>query len=514
MYKNLVKKRNNPIGSLISQSSSTGKLTSTENQMKKLLKNQFSSIPNILVLPSEQIRIQNTKSNFSTKVSEELKQNNNFEKITNESTICVISSKVTKEEPEISKIKKMTNGQLLDLLESKKILHHRLEVLLGDKTRAVQIRRMFFASKMSKEENNFDSIPYENYNYDKVYGVCCESVIGYVPIPVGIIGPLKMNEKEFFVPMATTEGCLVASAQRGLNALAVSGVSSHILSDGMTRAPVVEMPNATEATKLKFWIEENFGNIAKEFNSTSNYAVLNEIKTTIAGRKLFIRFKCFSGDAMGMNMVTKGVTQSLIYIKDNFPNMEVISVSGNYCTDKKPSAINWIEGRGKTVVSDCVVPSDVVKNVLKTTVDKLVRLNIDKNLIGSAMSGSIGGFNAHASNILTAIFIACGQDVAQNVESSNCITLMEKTENGDLYISCTMPSLEVGTVGGGTNLDAQSKCLDIIGVKGSDKSQPGLNSQTLAKVVCSTVMAGELSLMSALTTGDLMNSHLRLNRAK
>ena len=140
---------------------------------------------------------------------------------------------------------------------------------------------------------------------------------------------------------------------------------------------------------------------------------------------------------------------------DYFPEMKVISLSGNYCTDKKPAAINWIEGRGKSVVAEGIVPGDAVKSILKTTVDALVRLNIQKNLIGSAMAGSVGGFNAHASNILTAIYLATGQDPAQNVESSNCMTLMEAINDGkDLLITCSMPSIEVGTVGGGTILSS------------------------------------------------------------
>jgi len=278
----------------------------------------------------------------------------------------------------------------------------------------------------------------------------------------------------------------------------------------MTRGPVVQMSNAKRASEVKFWIEEKFNLIAKEFNSTSNYARLKEIKVAIAGRKIFIRFKFSTGDAMGMNMITKAVTKAMIFIKNNFKDMDILSVSGNYCTDKKPSSINWIEGRGKSVVCDSIVPQEIVKSILKTNVDDLVSLNINKNLIGSAMSGSIGGYNAHASNIVTAIFLATGQDAAQNVESSNCITLMEKTKEGDLYISCTMPSIEVGTVGGGTHLNAQSSCLDIIGVKGSNKENPGMNAQILASVICGTVMAGELSLMSALSSGDLLKIILKI----
>jgi len=218
---------------------------------------------------------------------------------------------------------------------------------------------------------------------------------------------------------------------------------------------------------------------------------------------------------MGMNMISKAVEASLYELTSIFSNAEIISVSGNYCTDKKPAAMNWIEGRGKSVVAEAVITKHVVEKLLKSTAKNLVELNIAKNLVGSAMAGSIGGFNAHAANLVTAIYIACGQDPAQVVESANCITIMELTgpNKEDLYISCTMPSIEVGTVGGGTNLKAQSSCLKILGVQGSNEREPGANARNLARFVCSTVLAGELSLMSALASGQLVNSHLKYNRA-
>ncbi|EGG24721.1 hydroxymethylglutaryl CoA reductase [Cavenderia fasciculata] len=220
-----------------------------------------------------------------------------------------------------------------------------------------------------------------------------------------------------------------------------------------------------------------------------------------------------TGDAMGMNMVSKGVEKALEVITEYFPEIDVLSLSGNVCTDKKPSAINWLEGRGKSVVCEAIISGDIVRDVLKTSVDSLVSLNIDKNLIGSAMAGSVGGFNAHASNIVTALYIATGQDPAQNVESSNCITLMEQINDGkDLYISVTMPSIEVGTVGGGTHLPAQAACLDLLKIRGANLEKPGANSEQLARVVAGAVMAGELSLMSALAAGHLVRSHLKHNR--
>lgn len=194
--------------------------------------------------------------------------------------------------------------------------------------------------------------------------------------------------------------------------------------------------------------------------------------------------------------------------------MLVLALSGNYCTDKKPAAINWIEGRGKSVVAEAVIPGKIVQTVLKTTVKDLCNLNIKKNLIGSAMAGSIGGFNAHAANILTAVFLATGQDPAQNVESSNCMTLMEPTNDGvDLRMSVTMPSIEVGTVGGGTVLAPQGAVLEMLGLRGAHHSQPGANAQSLARLVAAAVMAGELSLLSALAAGHLIKAHMAHNRS-
>jgi len=318
--------------------------------------------------------------------------------------------------------------------------------------------------------------------------------------------------------MATTEGCLVASTHRGSKAISESGGATvTIIGRGMTRAPVVRFPDSRRGSELVAWIQDpvNFAAVQRAFDSTSRFATLKSVKPTMAGRLVYLRFKSDTGDAMGMNMISKGTEKVLEMLQTLFRDMEVIALSGNMCTDKKPAAINWIEGRGRTVVADAIISGHIVEKLLKTTVNDLIDLNQSKNLIGSAMAGSVGGFNAHAANILTAIYIATGQDPAQNVESSNCITLMESYNNGrDLYISCTMPSIEVGTVGGGTFLPAQATCLDILNVKGASYERPGAHADQLARVVCAAVLAGELSLMSALAAGHLMSSHMALNRAK
>eukprot|EP01121_Diplochlamys_sp_Union-15-3_P016139 TRINITY_DN5440_c0_g2_i1.p1 TRINITY_DN5440_c0_g2~~TRINITY_DN5440_c0_g2_i1.p1 ORF type:complete len:651 (-),score=102.15 TRINITY_DN5440_c0_g2_i1:47-1999(-) len=410
-----------------------------------------------------------------------------------------------------------SDQQILDLVQNGRLLPHKLEDHVTDSSRAVSIRRQLIAKKLNHLVD-MSEIPYKHFNYDNVKGKCCENVIGYLPIPIGVAGPLLVNNREFQVPMATTEGALVASTHRGCKAISMSGGANAVVTaNGMTRGPCVRLPDCKRAAELKSWIEKpnNYKLIEEAFNSTSRFGRLLSIKTTLAGRNVYIRFKAKTGDAMGMNMISKGVEKAIELMRTFFKDMEVICISGNYCTDKKPAAINWIEGRGRSVVADAVIKGSVIRDVLKTTVSNIVDVNTSKNLIGSAMAGSIGGFNAHAANILTAIFLATGQDPAQNVESSNCITILEPTNNGeDLYISCTMPSIEVGTVGGGTSLPCQSACLDLINCKGSSSSKPGDNGDTLASLVASAVMAGELSLLAALAAGHLVSAHMQHNRGK
>ncbi|XP_006034688.2 3-hydroxy-3-methylglutaryl-Coenzyme A reductase isoform X1 [Alligator sinensis] len=412
----------------------------------------------------------------------------------------------------------LTDAEVINLVNAKHIPAYKLEMMMETQERGVSIRRQILSQKLP-EPTSLEYLPYRNYNYSLVMGACCENVIGYMPIPVGVVGPLFLDSKEFQVPMATTEGCLVASTNRGCRAICLSGgASSCVLGDGMTRGPVVRLPTACLAAQVKAWLEnsEGFKVIKESFDSTSRFARLQKLHISLAGRNLYIRFQSKTGDAMGMNMLSKGTEKALVRLHEEFPDLQVLAVSGNYCTDKKPAAINWIEGRGKSVVCEAIIPAKVVREVLKTTTEAMVEVNINKNLVGSAMAGSIGGYNAHAANIVTAIYIACGQDAAQNVGSSNCITLMELTgpTNEDLYISCTMPSIEIGTIGGGTNLLPQQACLQMLGVQGASQDNPGENARQLAKIVCATVMAGELSLIAALAAGHLVKSHMIHNRSK
>ncbi|KIM42323.1 hypothetical protein M413DRAFT_70770 [Hebeloma cylindrosporum] len=414
----------------------------------------------------------------------------------------------------------LNDEEIILLALNGKIAAYALEKVLGmnELERAVRIRRALISRASRTQTLESSDIPLTNYDYSRVLGACCENVVGYIPLPLGIAGPLNVDGNLYPIPMATAEGTLVASTSRGCKALnAGGGVTTVLTQDAMTRGPAIDFPTITMAADAKMWIdsEDGYATIKEAFESTSRFAKLKSLKTAMAGRTLFVRFATATGDAMGMNMISKGTEKALEVMQHQYPAMVVLALSGNYCTDKKPAAINWIEGRGKSVVAEAVVPGHVVKTVLKTTVAALVNLNTKKNLVGSAMAGSIGGFNAHASNILTAMFLATGQDPAQNVESSMCMTLMEPTNDGeDLLMTVSMPCIEVGTVGGGTVLGPQQSVLEMLGMRGAHPTHPGQNAQGLARLIASAVMAGELSLLSALAAGHLIRAHMAHNRSQ
>ncbi|WOL12373.1 hypothetical protein Cni_G21139 [Canna indica] len=424
--------------------------------------------------------------------------------------LCTDGAPASQKVPEVS----ADDEEIISSVVAGKTPSYVLESKLGDCRRAAGIRREALRRITGRA---LDGLPLDGFDYASILGQCCELPVGYVQLPVGIAGPLLLDGREYYVPIATTEGCLVASTNRGCKAIAeCGGATSVVLKDGMTRAPAVRLPSAKRAAELKAFLDnpDNFETIAMTFNRSSRFARLQNIQCALAGRNLYMRFCCSTGDAMGMNMVSKGVQNVLDYLQNDFSDMDVISISGNFCSDKKPAAVNWIQGRGKSVVCEAIIKEEVVKKVLKTNVAALVELNMIKNLAGSAVAGALGGFNAHASNIVSAVYIATGQDPAQNVESSHCITMMEAMNDGrDLHISVTMPSIEVGTVGGGTQLASQSACLDLLGVKGASLETPGSNARRLATVVAGAVLAGELSLMSALAAGQLVRSHMKYNRS-
>jgi hydroxymethylglutaryl-CoA reductase (NADPH) len=268
----------------------------------------------------------------------------------------------------------LTDEELIDLSLKGKIPGYALEKTLGDKTRAVKIRRGLVARTHATRETSTllerSLLPYKDYNYDLVHGACCENVVGYLPLPLGVAGPILVDGQNYFLPMATTEGVLVASTSRGAKAInAGGGAITVVTGDGMTRGPCIGFDSLTRAGAAKIWLDSDEGQktMKDAFNSTSRFARLRSMKSAIAGTNIYVRFRATTGDAMGMNMISKGVEHALTVMatEAGFDDMKVVTVSGNYCTDKKAAAINWIDGRGKGVVAEATIPGKVVNSVLK-----------------------------------------------------------------------------------------------------------------------------------------------------
>jgi hydroxymethylglutaryl-CoA reductase (NADPH) len=336
-----------------------------------------------------------------------------------------------------------------------------------------------------------------------------ENPIGAIQIPVGLAGPLKINgintQGEFYVPLATTEGALVASVNRGCSAITdAGGANVRISDDKMTRGPVIKAQSLNEALEIKDWIKNNFKELKKAAEVTTRHGKLLKIDPIlVVGRYLYPRFVFKTGDSMGMNMVTIA-TENALNLLTHKTGAHVVALSGNLCVDKKPSSLNMIEGRGKSLVAEAIIPHEIVENKLKTTTDAIVEVNIAKNLIGSAISGSMG-FNAQYANMIGALFLATGQDEAHIVEGCLGITTTENID-GDLYFSVTLPDVPLATIGGGTRLETARECLEIIDAYGTGKVGK------LAEIVAGTVLAGELSLIGALSAGHLARAHKELGR--
>lgn len=371
---------------------------------------------------------------------------------------------------------------------------------------AVDIRREFLEKKYKIQLTNI-----ANYSLDmgEAQKRNIENPIGAIQIPVGLAGPLKINgintQGEFYVPLATTEGALVASVNRGCSAITeAGGANVRISDDKMTRGPVIKAQSLSEALEIKDWIKNNFKELKKAAEVTTRHGKLIKIDPIlVVGRYLYPRFVFKTGDSMGMNMVTIA-TENALNLLTHKTGAHVVALSGNLCVDKKPSSLNLIEGRGKSLVAEAIIPQEIVENKLKTTTDAIVEVNIAKNLIGSAISGSMG-FNAQYANMIGALFLATGQDEAHIVEGCLGITTTENID-GDLYFSVTLPDVPLATIGGGTRLETARECLEIIDAYGTGKVGK------LAEIVAGTVLAGELSLVGALSAGHLARAHKELGR--
>lgn len=391
---------------------------------------------------------------------------------------------------------------------------HEADKILGNANAGALARRLALEKMLGV---SLSSIGSTILDFEELVGRNIENPIGAVQIPVGIVGPLRVRGQyangDFYVPMATTEGALVASVNRGAKAVTLSGGAvTRIVYDGMTRAPLFWTPSVEEALRLVEWVRENMESIRREAESTTRHGKLVEVQPFITGNLVWLRFVYETGDAMGMNMATIATDKAAEWILANFPGrVRLVAISGNMCTDKKPALINMLLGRGKTVVAEAVIKRDVALKVLKAPPEEIDYVNKAKNLLGTARAGSFS-LNAHIANIIAAIFIATGQDVAQVVESSMGYTWTE-VRNGDLYISVTLPSLEVGTVGGGTRLPTQREALSIMGVAGGGEP-PGTNARKFAEIIAATVLAGELNLLAALAANELARAHKLLGRGE
>ncbi|MFB6108251.1 MAG: hydroxymethylglutaryl-CoA reductase (NADPH) [Haloplanus sp.] len=340
-----------------------------------------------------------------------------------------------------------------------------------------------------------------------------ENMVGAAQIPMGVAGPVTVHggavDGERYLPMATTEGALVASVNRGCSVLdAAGGATARVTKSGMTRAPVFRVGDVTEAEALASWARDNEAALREAAEATTNHGELLDVTPYVVGDSVFLRFRYDTKDAMGMNMVTIATRAAAEVIEAETP-AHLVALSGNLCTDKKPAAVNAVEGRGRSVSADVTIPRAVVEERLHTTPEAVAEINTRKNLVGSAKAGSLG-FNAHVANVVAAVFLAVGQDAAQVVEGSNAITTAE-TRDGDLYLSVSLASLEVGTVGGGTRLPTQSDALDLLGVAGGG-DPPGSNADALAECIAVGALAGELSLLAALGSRHLSSAHESLGR--
>ena len=335
-----------------------------------------------------------------------------------------------------------------------------------------------------------------------------ENMIGTTQIPLGYAGPVRISgeyaDGEFLVPLATTEGALVASISRGMSVInSGGGARTMVCADAMTRAPVLRVEGIEHSKRVIDWIDSNKAAIDEAVAETTSHGRLVRIDKYPDGRSLYLRFAFETGDAMGMNMATIA-SESVCRLIEKETGAVMVSVSGNMCSDKKPAAINMINGRGKTVVAEALIPKDVVEQRLHTTSAAVQETNYRKNLMGSSLAGTLGA-NAHAANMVAALYIATGQDPAQVVGGSMSVTSCEDV-GGDLYISVRMPTVEVGTVGGGTRLPCQREALSMIGCLGEGKARK------LAEIVAVTVLAGELSTLAAQAAGQLGSAHAALGR--
>jgi hydroxymethylglutaryl-CoA reductase (NADPH) len=336
-------------------------------------------------------------------------------------------------------------------------------------------------------------------------------------IPMRVIGPLKIIgpevDAEVLVPLATFETPLWPSTHRGARATAqAGGIRAVVIDNRMTRSILLEANDIIAAQEALINLQQHKEALQTIIAETSRYARLLDLHTQVVGNLIYVRFEFDTADAAGHNMSTLAADRLLEWILIRFKNLKYVSISGNYCADKKVSAVNGILGRGKYVIAEAVLSEDVCRRFLKTTPEKIVQLNIKKNLIGNIISGGLRTANAHFANMLLGFYLATGQDAANIIEGSQGIVYAEM-RGKDLYFTVTIPNIIVGTVGSGKTFDFVRENLRMLGCL--EEREPGENSKRLAIIAACTVLCGELSLLAAQTNpGELMKSHVKLERQK
>lgn len=372
---------------------------------------------------------------------------------------------------------------------------------------AIKTRQQFV-----KEYTDADLTHTSQYSFDPhALAGNCEHFTGVAQIPMGIAGPIKINGEhatgEYLVPMATTEGTLVASYNRGIKVMNLcGGVKCTVVRDAMQRAPVFVFEDARAAREFVEWTKENFAKIAEEAEATSSIARLQYIDPYLSNKFAFLRFNYSTGDAAGQNMVGRATFAACSWILEAYKDYPIkhFYLESNFATDKKASQVNIMRTRGKRVTAEIVLKRDVLIQHMRVEPEQLAYHSSVSN-IGSILSGANNN-GAHSANAITAIFIATGQDVANVSESSAAITYAEITKEGDLYLSITIPSLIIATYGGGTGLATQSEALNMLGCVGRNKVNK------LAEIIAGVVLAGEISLGSAISSSDWVSSHEKYGR--
>jgi hydroxymethylglutaryl-CoA reductase (NADPH) len=335
-------------------------------------------------------------------------------------------------------------------------------------------------------------------------------------IPTSWVGPIRITGSavsgEISVPLATYETPLWPSVGRGarVSRAIEGGIRTIVTGERMTRSVQFTAAGAVDAQIAAQAIEDRLDELREVVSEGSRHAKLLEAHSEIVGNLLFVRFAFTTGDASGHNMVTNAADALMARILSWDLPIEYGSISGNYCSDKKATAVNGVLGRGRSVVAEILIPHDLVHKMLRSDAQRITDLVVRKNFVGSTIAGAIRSANAHYANMLLGFYLATGQDAANIVEGSQGITYAENREEG-LYFSCTVPHLIVGTVGNGKHLPHIEEALERIGCR--EEREPGENARRLAELIAATVLCGELSLIAAQTNpGELMAAHLRIER--